>query len=84
MALFFKRKKPEQCECDSAEAVKIVANRIEALTAKLAKAVTALENLADCVDLGCFCSEMQMATAMDIARATLAALHAGGEEWPTS
>lgn len=42
------------------------------LEAKLAKAVEALENLADCVDLGCFCSEMQMATAMDIARATLA------------
>lgn len=60
------------CQCDSTDAVQTVANRIEALTAKLAKAVEALENLADCVDLGCFCSEMQMATAMDIARATLA------------
>jgi hypothetical protein len=28
-----------QCQCDSAEAVKIVANRIKDLTAKLAKAV---------------------------------------------
>lgn len=52
MALFFKRKKPEQCECDSAEAVKIVANRIKALTkgrdafeAKLAKAVAALQDI---------------------------------------
>jgi hypothetical protein len=39
---------------------------------RLRKAVEALENLADCVDLGCFCSEMQMASAMDIARTTLA------------
>lgn len=31
----------------------------------------ALRNLADCVDDGCFCSEMQMATAMDEARAAL-------------
>jgi hypothetical protein len=48
--------------------------RVKWLEAKLAKAVEALENLADCVDLGCFCSEMQMATAMDQARATLATL----------
>jgi hypothetical protein len=32
-----------QCQCDSAEAVKVVASRIEALTAKLAKAVEGLE-----------------------------------------
>ena len=49
-----------------------VSNYARELKEKLAKAVEALENLADCVDLGCFCSEMQMATAMDIARATLA------------
>lgn len=34
-----------QCECDSAEAVKIVADHIKALTAKLAKAVEALEDI---------------------------------------
>ena len=44
------------------------------LAAKLAKAVEALADLADCVDDGCFCSEMQMATAMDNVRTTLAAL----------
>jgi hypothetical protein len=48
------------------------ADRIEALEAKLAKVVEALKNLTDCVDDGCFCSEMQMASAMDIARAILA------------
>jgi hypothetical protein len=37
-----------------------------------AKVVEALKNLTDCVDDGCFCSEMQMASAMDIARAILA------------
>lgn len=57
--------------CDYAEEVKIVADYVAFIEAKLAKAVAALENLADCVDMGCFCSEMQMATAMDIARATL-------------
>jgi hypothetical protein len=31
------------CQCDSAEAVKVVADRIEELEGKLAKAVTALE-----------------------------------------
>lgn len=56
------------------------ADRIEDLEAKLAKAVEALENLADCVDLGCFCSEMQMATAMDIARATLAEIKGESHE----
>lgn len=33
------------CECDSAEAVKVVADRIEALEAKLVKAVDALVSL---------------------------------------
>jgi len=47
---------------------------IAELEAKLAKAVEALADLADCVDDGCFCSEMQMATAMDNARTTLAEL----------
>ena len=38
-----------QCQCDSAEAVKVVASRIKALTAKLAKAVEALDMLVrDC------------------------------------
>lgn len=54
-------------ECD-----RIGTQAVRDLEAKLAKAVEALENLADCVDIGCFCSEMQMATAMDIAHATLA------------
>lgn len=49
-------------------------DRIEELEAKLAKAVEALSTLADCVDDGCFCSEMEMATAMDKARTTLAEL----------
>ena len=35
--------KDPHCECDSAEAVKVVASRIKALEAKLAKAVEALE-----------------------------------------
>ena len=35
------------CECDSAEAVKVVASRIKALEAKLAKAVEALEAFAE-------------------------------------
>jgi hypothetical protein len=51
----------------------------DALEAKLAQAVEALENLADCVDLGCFCSEMQMASAMDIARTTLAVIKGGND-----
>lgn len=46
----------------------------EELEAKLVKAVEALSDLADCVDLGCFCSEMEQATVMDKARATLAEL----------
>lgn len=51
-----------------------MADRIEELEAKLAKAVEALGDLADCVDDGCFCSEMRLATTMDQARATLAEL----------
>ena len=47
---------------------------------KLAKAVEALGDLADCVDDGCFCSEMQMATTMDQARATLAELKGKNDE----
>ena len=43
-------------------------------THALRKAVEALEKLADCVDDGCFCSEMEMATAMDNVRTTLAEL----------
>ena len=46
-------------------------NTVADLEAKLAKTVGALKKLADCVDDGCFCSEMEMATAMDAARATL-------------
>jgi len=48
--------------------------RAEAAEAKLAKAVEDLGILADCVDAGCFCSEMEMATAIDKARTTLAEL----------
>jgi hypothetical protein len=55
------------------------ADRIEALEAKLAKVVEALKNLTDCVDDGCFCSEMQMASAMDIARAILAENKGGND-----
>ena len=44
------------------------------IQAKLANAVEGFEELADCVDDGCFCSEMQMATVMDKARTTLAEL----------
>ena len=47
---------------------------IHRLEAELAKAVEALKDLADCVDDGCFCSEMQLATAIDTARTTLAEL----------
>ena len=49
-------------------------DRIKELEAKLAKAVEVLGDLADCVDDGCFCSEMQLATTMDQARTTLAEL----------
>jgi len=48
--------------------------RIDELEAKLAKAVEALENLADCVDDGCYCSDERMATVMTEGRSTLAEL----------
>jgi len=48
--------------------------RIDELEAKLAKAVKALKDLADCVDDGCYCSELQMATVMTEGRSTLAEL----------
>lgn len=41
---------------------------------KLAEAVAALRKLITCVDDGCYCSEMQMASTMDEARAVLAEL----------
>lgn len=44
------------------------------LEVQLAKAVEALKDLADCVDDGCFCSEMHMAAVMDEARAIIAEL----------
>lgn len=50
------------------------ADRIEELETELAKAVEALKDLADCVDDGCFCSEMHMAAVMDTAHTTLAKL----------
>lgn len=42
--------KDPHCECDSAEAVKIVARRIKDLTAKLVKAVEALGQAATDMD----------------------------------
>jgi uncharacterized coiled-coil protein SlyX len=39
---------------------------------RLVRSLEALDALADCVDDGCRCSEMQMATAMDHARTVLA------------
>ena len=48
--------------------------RIDELEAKLAKAVKALEDLADCVDDGCYCSELRMDTVMTEGRSTLAEL----------
>ena len=48
--------------------------RIDKLEAKLAKAVEALENLADCVDDGCYCSELRMDTVMTEGRSFLAEL----------
>jgi len=41
---------------------------------RLVRALEALDALADCVDDGCHCSEMRMATAMDHARTVLAEL----------
>ena len=40
------------CQCDSAEAVKVVADRIEELESKLAKAVKALELALELADNG--------------------------------
>ena len=59
-----------------------LANRVAImkLEAKLEKAFVALSDLADCVDLGCFCSEMEQATVMDKARATLMELTGGKDE----
>ena len=67
-----------QCECDSAEAVKIVARRIEDLEAKLAKAVEGLEKIAGA-------AVMEWTTARcgglcDIARATLAEIKGESHE----
>ena len=41
-----------QCECDSADAVKVVADHIKALTAKLEKAVAALERAKESIENG--------------------------------
>lgn len=53
--------------------------RAEIAEANLAKIANALADLADCVDLGCYCSEMQMATAVDNARSTLTEINGGGD-----
>jgi len=42
--------------------------------AKLAKAVEALRGLISCVDDGCYCSELYMATVLDDARTLLTEL----------
>jgi hypothetical protein len=44
--------KDPHCECDSAEAVKVVADRIKDLTAKLAKAEAGLREIVG--ECGCF------------------------------
>jgi hypothetical protein len=56
------------------ETFSLMLDRAQTAEAKLAKAVEALDAFADCVDDGCYCSETQMATAMDHARTTLAEL----------
>jgi hypothetical protein len=48
--------------------------REDAAEAKLAKAVEALRNLTTCVEDGCYCSEIHMATVMDESCAVLAEL----------
>ena len=58
--------------CDYAEEVKIVADHVAAIEAKLTKAGAALRELVTCVEDGCFCSEMKMAAAIDDAREALA------------
>ena len=57
------------CHCDTAEAVKVVADRIEELEAKLAKAVEALEKM-----------NVGEGWAAQIARSTLAELTGGKDE----
>lgn len=47
-------------------------SKIDALEAKLAKAKAALRKLVICVDDGCYCSEQNMAAAVDEAREALA------------
>lgn len=51
--------------------------RTKELEAMLAKAVDVLSDLADCVDDGCFCSEVRMAAVMDYAYITLAEIKGG-------
>lgn len=48
--------------------------RVDAPEAKLAKAVEALRELVTCVEDGCYCSELKMATVLDEARAALTEL----------
>jgi Tfp pilus assembly protein PilN len=55
-------------------------DRIKELESQLAKAVEALKDLADCVDDGCFCSEMHMAAVIDKARATIEELKGQDDE----
>lgn len=58
---------PELCEpCDHITPCE------ECLTAAIAELVEGLGILADCVDDGCFASEMEMATVMDNAHALIA------------
>ncbi|CAB4151852.1 hypothetical protein UFOVP589_41 [uncultured Caudovirales phage] len=47
-----------------------------ALEAKLAKAMEALRELVTCVEDGCYCSELKMATVLDEAHAALKELEA--------
>ena len=47
----------------------------DAAEASLAKAVEALQELSTCVEDGCYCSEMQMATVMDKARSVVAEIY---------
>ena len=46
-------------------------DRAEAAEAEVERLRGVLKTLADCVDDGCLCSEMRMATAVDAARAAL-------------
>ncbi|MEH6505035.1 MAG: hypothetical protein V7786_02080 [Sulfitobacter litoralis] len=49
------------------------ATHIDAQDAKIKALVEALEELVTCVDDGCYCSEMKMASAIDTANETIAA-----------